>query len=231
MGTNSYNNESRHSKLIEDLKSLPKIQAPENFEYNLMTRIQNQNFGDVKRERMPFNLTKFLAPSAIVVTALILFFIFFSPSKRQNENPFMTEPLAIASDSQTALSDKDLSLNNRTTSAESQTGIAETNISKQNKNNLDAKIQPNDVVVKKQNRYPINSNRSISLDDFISGDSQQKSSLEGGNVVSGGENSPEFDGFLVRQAPDKATAAKYRAYIDSVKKARLIADSIKNASK
>ena len=72
---NNYNIESKQSKLIEDLKSLPKIKAPENFEYNLMTRIQNQNFGDVKKERMPFNLVKFLAPSAVVVTGLIIFFL------------------------------------------------------------------------------------------------------------------------------------------------------------
>ena len=53
MEKKDYNIDSKQSKLIEDLKSLPKIKAPENFEYNLMTRIQNQNFGDVKKERMP----------------------------------------------------------------------------------------------------------------------------------------------------------------------------------
>ncbi len=230
MEINNYNNETRHSKLIEDLKSLPKVNAPENFEYNLMTRIQNQNFGDLKKERLPFNLIKFLAPSAVVVTALIIFFVFYSSADIQTENPFMTEPTAIASDSQTAISGEDLAINNSASASESQSGKTDQKIS-QNRADLNAKIQPNDVVVKKQGKYPINSNRSIALDDFISGDSQQNSSLERGNVVSEGQNPPEFDGFLVRQSPDKTTIAKYRAFTDSVKRAKMVADSIKNARK
>lgn len=230
MEINNYNNETRHSKLIEDLKSLPKVNTPENFEYNLMTRIQNQNFGDLKKERLPFNLIKFLAPSAVVVTALIIFFVFYSSADIQTENPFMTEPPAIASDSQTAISGKDLATNNSASTSESQSGKTDQKII-QNRADLNAKIQPNDVVAKKQDKYPINSNRSIALDDFISGDSQQNSSLERGNVVSEGQNPPEFDGFLVRQSPDKTTIAKYRAFTDSVKRAKMIADSIKNARK
>ncbi len=223
MGKNIYNNESSHSKLIEDLKSLPKFQAPENFEYNLMTRIQNKNFGETQKERIPFNLTKFLAPSAVVVTGLIIFFVFFSTSKRQTENPFMAIPPAIVNDSS-----KNIALNNQ---VESQGSITEPSMAAQNKNSLNARIQPNDVVVKKQSKYPINSRRSISLDDFISGDSQQNSNLERGNVVSDGGNSDEFDGFFVRQSPSKETIAKYRAYIDSLKKAQMKADSLKNAQK
>ena len=76
---NFYNEEKKYSKLVNDLKNLPHIKAPENFEFNLMTRIENKNFGDSKIPKTTsFNIFKFLAPSAIVLTAFILFFIFFS---------------------------------------------------------------------------------------------------------------------------------------------------------
>ena len=72
-----YNDEeNKFSELLNDLKDLPKIKAPDNFEYNLMTRIQNKNFGTVEKERPQFNLVKFLAPSAVVVATIILIFIF-----------------------------------------------------------------------------------------------------------------------------------------------------------
>ncbi|NMB83090.1 MAG: hypothetical protein GYA14_14855, partial [Ignavibacteria bacterium] len=69
MGINIYNDEEKQfSKLIKDLKELPKVEAPDNFEFQLMTRIQNKNFGENPLPREKFNLVKFFAPSAVVVT-------------------------------------------------------------------------------------------------------------------------------------------------------------------
>jgi hypothetical protein len=45
MGIKDQNNmDNGYEKLIKDLKKLPKVDAPDNFEYNLMTRIQNGQF-------------------------------------------------------------------------------------------------------------------------------------------------------------------------------------------
>jgi len=233
MEINSYNDESKHKKLVEDLKSLPKIKAPENFEYNLMTRIQNQNFGDVKKERLQFNVIKFLAPSAVVVTAFIIFFLFFSTSQQQIDNPFMVEPPAIVSDSQATIasSKNELALNESKSAAESPERITEPRIKKEDNISPVERIQLNDAVIKKQSKYPINTRRSVALDDFISGDSRQKSTLERGNIVNNGEETTDFDGFYIRQEPDKATITKYRSLIDSVKKAQMKADSSKRARK
>ena len=75
---NIYNTEdSKQTDLLKDLKALPKINAPENFEFNLMTRIQNKNFGLVEDEKPTFNFIKVFAPSAAVVTVIILFFVFY----------------------------------------------------------------------------------------------------------------------------------------------------------
>lgn len=231
MSMNSYNNETEHSKLLEDLKSLPKMKAPENFELNLLTRIQNQNFGEVKEQRADFNFFKFLVPSGVVVAALIVFFLFIFPGQQQVDNPFMAEPPAIMSDTQGNIKsiNKDLAANNITKSSEAAAKIAEPKINKQLNSGLEAKIQPNDVVIKSDQKYPISRNRSIALDEYISGQAQQGSDIQRGSVVNSGENAPDFDGFFVRQQPDKATIMKYRAMLDSVKKAQMAADSIKKA--
>ena len=232
MGINSYNNETEQSKLINDLKSLPKINAPENFELNLMTRIQNQNFGEVNEERAQFNFIKFLTPSAVVVTAVIVFFVFFSNTNQQIDNPLMTEPPAIISDSQgnIASSKTKLAANEKQVSNEN-AGIVTEQIESITNPGIDRRIQKNNAVVENKSKYPISRNRSVALDDFISGDAQKRTNIQQGNVVNNGDESADFDGFFVRQQPDKETISKYRAMIDSVKKAKLKADSIKNMQK
>ncbi len=232
MGINSYNNEAEQSKLINDLKSLPKINAPENFELNLMTRIQNQNFGEVKEERAQFNFIRFLAPSAVVVSAVIVFFLFFSDANRQIDNPLMTEPHAIISDSQgnIASSKTDLVVNETQVNKQN-TGVVSKQVEGIVNLGNDTRIQKNDGAIESKSKYPISRNRSVALDDFISGDTQKRTSIQQGNVVNNGEESADFDGFFIRQQPDKETISKYRALIDSVKKAQVKADSIKNARK
>lgn len=231
MGINIYDNDSKHSKLVEDLKSLPKEKAPDNFEFNLMARIQNKNFGNLKEEKSQFNIIKFLAPSAVVVTALIVFFMFFLPNQQQIDNPLMSDPSAILSDSQGGISNSGNTAMNKTPASTS-SKITEPVLSKQNRNNLNAVVKPNDVVVKPSNKYPIFRNRSVSLDDYISGEVNEASTIDRGNIVNGGEQTAQdFDGFLVRQKPDKALTEKYRAMIDSVKKAQMKKDSVKKALK
>src|SRR3989339_420354 len=89
--------EQKFSNLLSDLKKLPKIEAPDNFEFNLMTRIENKNFGQVEEERPKFNLLKFLAPSAAVLATVLLFFIFY-PQK--NDIPTQIANQSKAADSQ-----------------------------------------------------------------------------------------------------------------------------------
>lgn len=233
MGTKIYNNEQNHSKLIKDLKELPKITSPENFEYNLMTRIHNKNFGEVKNDRAKFNFVKFLAPSAIVVTALILFFLFLPQNHQQIENPLMTDPVVISENAQVSLPPaiEQNKLKKEKNITDKNNNVVPRISEEYAGNNLDAMINPNDVVVKPSGKYPINRNRSVSLDDYISGESANRASMRQGNIVNSGERSSDFDGFFVRQEPDQRTIEKYRAMMDSVKKAQIKADSIKKAQK
>ena len=212
--SNIYNeNEEKKSKLIKDLKELPKIKAPENFEYNLLTKIQNNNFGDLNTEKPQFNFVKFFAPSAVVVTIVLLFFIFLPSSNQRNvtpTTPHLIENQAVADNSVTPLK-------------------KENNIKNPVQNSLPAPLQRNFSPDRQPGK--IDGSRSVRVDDYISGANQNKSDLERGNMVSSGNEPVGDNGYFISEHPDKKTLEKYRARIDSVKKAQLRADSLKKAQK
>ena len=214
---NIYNeNEQKQSKLINDLKELPKIKAPENFEYNLMTKIQNKNFGESLNQKSQFNFVKFFAPSAIVVTIVLLFFIFLPSSNQRNvpsNSPRIIENQAIA-DNSVAPFKKEENANNSNQASQNTISIPQLSHS--------------------SNERPLNQiddSRSVKVDDYISGANSNQKGLERGNIVNGGSEPAGDNGFFISERPDKKTLDKYRARVDSVKKAQFKADSLKKVQK
>lgn len=223
MGINIYNDEEKKfSKLINDLKELPKVDTPDNFEFQLMTRIQNKNFEDKPLQREKFNLIKFFAPSAVVVTIIILFFVFL-PKDEKFDDPLLSDPPQIVSNS-SGNDEVNSSIENNSG------GIASNQKTNSQTQTLNANINPNDAVIKPNSKYPIFNTRSVAVDEYINGENKRRNTFQG-NVVKGVEDLPEFDGFFIRQEADKATIERYRAMIDSVKKAQAKADSLKRAKK
>ncbi len=217
-----YNDEeNKFSKMLKDLKDLPNIKAPDNFEYNLLTRIQNKNFGTVEKREPQFNWIKFLAPSAVAVSVIILFFIFL-PSSQENNNQLLQ---------QTKLQDNQSAVNNSPS--------AKNELNNQQSVPSNTRIQPNsssllgsnNQTVKPSTRSPLYDSRSIKLDDYISGANKNRSNTNRGNIVNNGEESSQYDGFVVSEKPDKKTLERYRAVVDSIKKAQLKADSLKKVQK
>ena len=220
-----YNNENekKHSKMIKDLQNLPKIETPENFEYNLMTRIKNQNFGTVHEEKLPFNWIKFLAPSAVVVTVIILFFVFL-PSSQQIENPVINQ--AQKSDSQ-AIVNNSLAAGNEIVN---QFNSNQKTNAAQIKKDVNGSLASGNKVQSVTPKIPFGTSRSVSLDDYIYGGANQRN-LERGNIVNSGNEPAPFDGFFVAEKPDQNTLKKYRAQADSIKKAQMKADSLEKIRK
>ena len=213
--------ESKFPEMLKDLKELPKIKAPDNFEYNLMTRIHNKNFGAVEKERPQFNWIKFLAPSAVVASAIILFFIFL-PSSQENNNQLLQ---------QTKLQDKQSEVNNPLSAKNelnNQQPVASDNKLQSNSSSL---LGSNNQTLKSRTLSPLNDSRSIKLDDYISGANKNQSNTNRGNIVNNGEEPSQYDGFIVSEKPDKKTLDRYRAVVDSIKKAQLKADSLKKVQK
>ena len=221
---NIYNeNEKKHAGMIKDLKNLPKIETPENFEFNLMTRINNKNFGKVEETAPAFNWIKFLAPSAVVVSAVILFFIFI-PSSQQTDNSFSN---------QQKKNDNQLVVDN---SAPSETQIvnhANPDISKKSSPtniNYSGTAPANNQLNVAPQRIPFGYTRSVSLDDYIKGANNQ-GNIQRGNIVNGGDTQAPADGFFVVEKPDQNTLKRERARIDSLKIAKMKADSLKKVQK
>lgn len=214
----NHNENNKQSDLIKDLKSLPKINAPENFEFNLMTRIQNKNFGIETNEKTKFSLFKFFAPSAAVVTVIILFFIFY-PKGDQIQNQIAIQKSV--GDSQKVLS----SVNEKSNEFASNKMAVRT----LNTQGLQKKSVPEFSLSVSQNKIPpqISSQRAVSVDDYISGAKNSENNLQGGSTVNSGDL-PLNSSFLIEKKTDRETLEKYR---DSLKKAQHIADSLKNVRK
>lgn len=217
MRINSYNEEEeKFSKLLNDLKQLPQIKAEENFEYNLMIRIQNKNFGNlVEDSESQFNIIKFAIPSAII--AIIILFIIFIPREDEYiENPLMTDPPKIMENNLSNKSQANLKGGELlpTKPTKKQTAKNPSIISKE-------------VLIEPTPKYPLNKNRSVSLDDYISGEAPKSNNLERGNIVKGGEEEFDFNGFLLPQPIDYYSLQKYRRMIDSIRKVEAKRDSLK----
>ena len=72
-----HNEEEKEFEKIQNLlKDLPKVKAPDNFEFNLLTRIHNKNF-DLKTEKKN-NLFRIYAPSFALAASVALVFFLFS---------------------------------------------------------------------------------------------------------------------------------------------------------
>lgn len=212
---NIYNEETKQSKLINDLKNLPQIKAPENFEFNLMTRIQNKNFESELEERQKFNLMKFFAPSAAVVAVVLLFFVFY-PQRQEIQNQISNQPKL--ADTQKIV----------------EQSISHENSSKQNIAAKDNIVNRNTQQIQTSNPKKLqglfNSQKSVSVDDYISGNSEDRTQMQRGNIVNSGSE-PIVDGFYLEKQVDKKTIEKYRTALDSLKRAQLKADSLKKAQK
>jgi hypothetical protein len=215
--------ETKYSKLLNDLKSLPQIKAPENFEFNLMTRIENKNFGDSKLPKEKFNLIKFLAPSATVVAMFILFILFY-PRTEEIKNEIAKQPSV--ADTQTLI-EKSIASQQiqkpQITKTEKKKTLASSNI------NGSLEVSNSSSANSKLKDF-INSQRSVSVDDYLSGATVTNRNMQRGNVVKSGDD-PIVDGFFVEKQTDKQFIEKYRAALDSLRKAQQKADSLRKALK
>jgi len=213
------NEEEKFSKLVAELKTLPKIEAPDNFEFNLMTRIQNKNFGEIRDTRPAFNWFKFLAPSAAVMASVLLFFIFY-PQREEIPTQIVNNKQLI--DSQ-ALAGK--------SSDKKFESLFSTD---DKKSSIKKSVESNSNIAQTQlpgkRTFPLNQRRSVSVDDYISGANSNQNPSARTSIVNSGDE-PMVDGFRIENKLDKKTIEKFRAELDSLKKAQLKADSLKKAIK
>lgn len=81
----------KYKEIINTLRSLKKVNAPSNFEADLMRSINKGAYKERKAGLSALLAPSRLIPSAIAVAAAVVFF-FFSPKVENAENPLMADP-------------------------------------------------------------------------------------------------------------------------------------------
>ncbi len=212
MENNSYNlDDEKFKKEIDLLKSLPKLNTPKSFEYNLMSKIKNQNFDTRLTENKHSKLIWTFAPAgAIVVSAVVLFFVFFDPSL-DTENPFMIEPKL-----RTDLFEAEFKSEPAQDIVSEEAGITKPSIrddskrlakkefkSKSNEEEYRVVLRSNDVVSKEKVEFPFNKDENVNLDKVFSASPATNERMVGSRLASGKEDGFDFDGFYIREYQSK----------------------------
>ncbi len=226
MDENFYNDESKYRELIDLLKGLPKVDTPDNFEFNLMAKINNGNF-DLKTQNSGFFFTRYLLPATgVAVTFLVLFFVFSEPSP-EDINPFLKEPPVLNNLSATASSPKivnDVIISQKSASAylannkKNSRAVAESKTVNKKKA-VRVVVKPNDVITEEVVELPFDPNKSVSIDEKIAEKSVSSTNLRS-KLVGGTSGGFGFDGFYIREKLDRKYLEAWRAKLDSIKRAR-----------
>ncbi len=225
MDENLYNDESKYREIIDLLKGLPKVDTPENFEFNLMTKINNGNFG-LNTQTSGFFLSKYLLPATgLAVTLVVLFFVFYEPDSDE-ANPFLKEPPVLNElSAATASSPKivnDVIIAQKSvpsTGKRKNPSVAE-NRKTVKKKALRVVVKPNDVISKEVVELPIDPSKSISVDEKILEKSNRTSTNIRSELVGGTSSGFGFDGFYIREKIDRKYLQAWKAKLDSIKRAR-----------
>ncbi|OGU33328.1 MAG: hypothetical protein A2068_06180 [Ignavibacteria bacterium GWB2_35_6b] len=225
MEANNYNSlkdDARFQDITKILKELPKVKADDNFEFNLLTKIQNGNYSAKKYKENSLGWTWIYAPvTALVLSAVLIFFI-VNPEE-EFDNPLMSNPplrAALVSNSPDTMIANSAEQNS---SAFSETALRETAAAKSASSKVDPYLvvfQPNDVVVKEKMAYQFSKQKGVDLDNYVGQNGLQG---QGGSQLAGyGDNYFEFDGFFVKSNPDKGQISREKARLDSLRRLQII---------
>lgn len=80
-----------NKKLLDDLRNLPKVSAPDNFEEELWKKIFSPEGKKESLWQKIFSTNK-LIPAAATAIAIIIIFFLVRPNSSDYEDPFMIEP-------------------------------------------------------------------------------------------------------------------------------------------
>lgn len=225
MEANNYNSlkdDSRFQDITKILKELPKVKAEDNFEFNLLSKIQNGNYDAKKYKENSLSWAWIYAPATALVLSAVLIFFVVSPDE-DFDNPLMSNPplrAALVSNSPDTMIANSVAENR---SAFSETALRETAATKPASSKVDPYLvvfQPNDVVVKEKMAYPFSKQKGVDIDNYVG-----RNDLlgQGGSQLAGyGDNYFEFDGFFVRTNPDKGQISREKARLDSLRRSQII---------
>lgn len=223
MNQNSYHEEEKFSEVIKLLKDLPEVKAPTDFEYRVMVKVENKQFGDLSDKKRKIPLFWKLSPAALAVSAVLLFFV-FEGQLQDYDNPLMSEPAVreevVAEDipAEFKNSPEILQEQNENRTPSTRSSQLAGNISPET--NYRIVYEPNDVVTTEKVELPFNTSNNVDLDSYFNGSSGQRNSRSGARLVSSGSAARpfQFEGFLFRDVEDSVFQQMQRDRLDSLKK-------------
>ncbi|MBN1300972.1 MAG: hypothetical protein JW995_07120 [Melioribacteraceae bacterium] len=198
MKNNFYNDgESQFKEIRGVLKQLPAIKAPDNFEYNLMTRIHNRNFGSKSIRESKYTVFGFLKPALTVLTSAVIIFFVVDYQTTEIEDPLLTEP-RIRENSVNSGSSEKQNVKEFMVTDKNKNNKQLNNISSADNSNITRVVLgENDVISEEKLDFPF-PDRSFDLDTRM----RTESSVPANNattVLAGtGANRIQFEGFYNR---------------------------------
>lgn len=220
MGNNFYNNEeSEFKETIDSLKSLPKIKADDNFEYNLMVKINNENF-ELKTEKAKKSvLWKVLPAPAVVAAAILAFFLMPEETVDTGNSLLQFSPIQVidsakqaqlsAQSSALAIKDKAVDETVQNKEVKSEALSNEEKVFRMN-------VQENDVAVKEKMNIPFDPRKEVDIDNYIDGKEANTTAGSPANLVSGGDKVTRFEGFIIKNQNEKDSLSKMDSKKDSL---------------
>lgn len=209
-------NDKKNEHVIKLLQELPRVEAPDNFEYNLNLRIENKNF-ELKTKESVFSIPwrKSLLPAfGAVAASIILFFSIYTDSDSL-ENPLQIKP-KLRNELQSnvdRLSSKVIDQYN--TISENDVIIQKKEKTSSAVNNLQ---KGKEILAENESKKPnFPFNNSTNLDDALiesnKANISRRASLAGNSAF---ESS--FNGFYIRNEVDRKYVEALKARIDSIKR-------------
>jgi len=223
------NEEKEFEKLQTLLKELPKVNTPDNFEYNLMTKIQNKNF-EIKSEKKKNIFYWVYAPTFALVASVVIVFIIFTDKGVDTEDPWGIQPKLRPEIQSEETLNYDIQLEEEANSKPATNKMNNFDKGKTSAQIQDPNIKRNNLSVNKSSQppYPFNKSESVDLDKLLNTeevssptDGISQSHLAGQNDAS----ESQFKGFFIRQKEAEAKKESLRIREDSLKQ---FYDSTKN---
>jgi len=169
---NSFDDEA----LLKLLKGLKREKAPANFEFNLMTRIQNRNFGNLEKEEKTSFLWIFIPSASVVAAAVIVLAFLFNGIGSDN---LISPPQVI-----------------KHKTPKTYVVVKDKPDAKQNTLEMYKIFRTNnDVVINKKVKLPINEGKSLTVDKYLN-NSNFSNNTGGATLVSDELTPYNFDGFI-----------------------------------
>ena len=222
MNKNRYNfNDNEYENIKKLLKELPKEKAADNFEYNLMVRINNGNFERDNYKEQKYSLWKIFIPVTGVVTAVFLYFFIFNFAEENTENIFQTIPqlrTEISGNLNVPISlTKNIFGKHKITKQD--VVLIEPKITDKSEKPIPAQ-KPKTKIYKHQGMaaLPFKINNSTNLDAVVQNNRTAHSRTNRRAKLAGMNNGSAFYGFFLGQELNRKEVEAMKARIDSIKK-------------